>query len=157
MTLSLTINGESVSISNSFVMRSEYKSGLTITPSSASPVLKTLLTVTLESTFPETLHKNDFSVNFTSTTNSSIVKRLNVVSVDDSAKTLQVMFGGAESDIFSIGIRHKTQGLLQTAGLLFNVGATVTSISPKVGSIYGGTILTIIGTNFGTQITDNPV
>lgn len=138
-------------------MRSTFKSGISLSPSSASPVLKTLLTVTLESTFPVALDKNDFSVNFTSTTNSSIVKRLNVVSVDDSAKTLKVMFGGAKSDTFRVALRHKTQGLLKTSDLLFNVGASVTSVSPKQGSIHGGTILTIIGTNFGTQKTDNPV
>jgi hypothetical protein len=33
----------------------------------------------------------------------------------------------------------------------------VTSVTPMSGSIYGGTILTIAGTNFGTKITDNPV
>jgi len=31
------------------------------------------------------------------------------------------------------------------------------SISPKQGSIYGGTLLTIKGSNFGNVYTDNPV
>jgi hypothetical protein len=30
-------------------------------------------------------------------------------------------------------------------------------VTPKTGSINGGTVLTIIGENFGTVITDNPV
>lgn len=40
---------------------------------------------------------------------------------------------------------------------MLNVESTVTSITPKIGSVYGGTLLTIKGTNFGTKFTDNPV
>jgi hypothetical protein len=38
-----------------------------------------------------------------------------------------------------------------------DVSASVTSYYPKVGSIYGGTLLTITGENFGEEKTDNPV
>jgi hypothetical protein len=41
--------------------------------------------------------------------------------------------------------------------MTLNVGSTVTAVSPMTGSIYGGTVLTITGTNFGSQKTDNPV
>ena len=37
------------------------------------------------------------------------------------------------------------------------IGSNITSISPNVGSIYGGSLLTITGTNYGSTITDNPV
>ena len=37
------------------------------------------------------------------------------------------------------------------------MGAYVTSVSPLTGSIYGGTLLTITGSNFGDAYTDNPV
>jgi len=37
------------------------------------------------------------------------------------------------------------------------VAATLTDYTPKKGSIYGGTLITITGTNFGTEKTDNPV
>jgi hypothetical protein len=40
---------------------------------------------------------------------------------------------------------------------MLDVSSTVTSVSPQTGSIYGGTMLTITGTNFGTVPTDNPV
>jgi hypothetical protein len=33
----------------------------------------------------------------------------------------------------------------------------VTNISPQEGSRFGGTLVTITGTNFGTVPTDNPV
>lgn len=96
-------------------------------------------------------------MNVTSQTNSSYFRQLNVIGADDSTKTLTVMFGGAYSGNYDMSIRHVNFGLLKTTGLVLNVGAIVTSISPLSGSIYGGTTLTITGTNFGSLPTDNPV
>lgn len=39
----------------------------------------------------------------------------------------------------------------------FTVGSTVDSFSPQIGSIYGGTLLTINGNNWSTDRLDNPV
>jgi hypothetical protein len=111
----------------------------------------------METDFPYTLAKEDLSINATSTTNSSYIRYMNVISVDDSAKTFTAMFGGAYSGQFQISIRHKDYGLVDTEGLILDVSATVTSYTPMEGSIYGGTLLTIIGTNFGDAFTDNPV
>ena len=82
---------------------------------------------------------------------------MNVIGVNDTEKTLTVMFGGAWSGLYQMSIRHKVYGLVNTTGLILTVGSNVTSISPQVGSIYGGTEVTITGTNFGTVFTDNPV
>ena len=133
------------------------KSGLGLNPNTASPVLKTQILINIQADFPYTLHREDFTVNATRQTNSSYVKRMNVVGVDDANKQLTVMFGGAHSDLYDVSIRHKQFGLVKTVNLVLDVGSTVTSVSPMSGSIYGGTLLTITGTNFGTQKTDNPV
>jgi hypothetical protein len=101
--------------------------------------------------------KGDLSINATSTTNSSYIRYLNVIQVDDTAKTFIAIFGGAESGTFQISIRHKDYGLVGTDGLILDVSSSVTSYAPTTGSIYGGTLLTITGTNFGTVYTDNPV
>ena len=82
---------------------------------------------------------------------------MNVIAVDETTKTLTVMFGGAWSGLYRITVRHRDFGLLNTKGLDFTVGSNVTDYSPKEGSIYGGTLLTITGTNFGSEFTDNPV
>ena len=66
-----------------------------MTPLSVSPVLKTRITVTLESTFPFTIKKEDFEISATNIANSTIVKYLKVVQVDDAAKTFVMLFGGA--------------------------------------------------------------
>jgi len=67
------------------------------------------------------------------------------------------MFGGAKTGKFQISIRHKVYGLIDTTDMILDVSATIESYTPKTGSIYGGTLLTITGQNFGTEKTDNPV
>jgi len=79
------------------------------------------------------------------------------VEVDEVEKSITVMFGGAWSGDFSIQLSHSSIGRVDTGALVLRVGAKVTSISPLTGSIYGGTLLTIEGENFGTVPTDNPV
>jgi hypothetical protein len=133
------------------------KSGMELIPSSANPTLKTKINITLESDFPYTLEKAHFSVNATNISNPTYMRQMNVIAVDDSTKTLTCMFGGAWSGIYRISIRHRDFGLLNTKGLNFTVGSNVTDYYPKEGSIYGGTLLTITGTNFGSEFTDNPV
>ena len=71
-----------------------------LNPSSASPVLKTPIEISLDAAFPYTLAKEDFSVNATSLTDESYIRYLNVVAVDDDVKTITCMFGSACSDKF---------------------------------------------------------
>ena len=151
------INGVTVTNTLSFTMKTAVKSGLTISPTTASPVLKTQITISLDTDFPFTLNRDDFTVNATSQTNSTYVRYMNVIAVDDTAKTLTALFGGAYSGLFDISIRHSTFGLLKTDGVTLTVGSWVTNVTPKVSSIYGGALLTITGTNFGNEKTDNPV
>ena len=66
------------------------------------------------------------------------------------------MFGGAYSGTYQVEIRYKDEKI-DTTGVILTVGSKVTSYSPQIGSMYGGTLLTIHGTNFGKEITDNPV
>jgi hypothetical protein len=141
-------------------MKSAYTSSVSVSPSSASPVLKTQLTIALPASFPVALQKADFTVNMTSATNATLIKYLNVIAVQDTAKTLTALFGGAPSGSYILNIRHSgpnQEGLIDTASIPFTVGATVTSVSPKISSVFGGTLLTIQGTNFGAVYTDNPV
>jgi hypothetical protein len=136
---------------------SDTKSGLDLIPPSANPTLKTKINITLENDFPYHLDRAHFSINATNISNPSYFRQMNVIGADDSTKTLTVMFGGAWSGLYNVDIRHRDFGLLNTRGLEFVVGSNVTDYNPKVGSIYGGTLLTITGTNFGSEFTDNPV
>ena len=124
-----------------------------------NPVLKTKVEIQIDTNFPYTLAKEDFSVNATSISNSTYIRYMNVIAVNDTAKTITCMFGGAESSYgpFKIWIRHSATGLIESDGLVLDVNAYVDDYTPKVGSIYGGTLLTITGRNFGDTYTDNPV
>jgi len=84
------------------VMKSSIIAMASMTPSSASPVLKTKIDIVLDSGFPHVLNKADFTVNATSTDvkTPDYVRYLNVIAVDDSSKKLTVMFGGALSGDF---------------------------------------------------------
>jgi hypothetical protein len=111
----------------------------------------------MEADFPYELVKEDLSINATSLTNSTYIRYMNVISVNDTAKTFTAMFGGAYSGQFQINVRHRRYGLVGTNGLILDVSSSITDFSPMTGSIYGGTLLTIRGTNFGNVKTDNPV
>jgi hypothetical protein len=130
-----------------------------MSPVSASPVLKTKITFTLDNDFTYELDKADLSCNATNITNPSYVRYLNIISVDNSAspKTFVAMFGGAWSGQYEIHLSHKLMGVMDTRGMVLDVNTNITSFSPMFGSIYGGTLLTIQGTNFGKEIQDNPV
>lgn len=155
--IAVKINGLVITNSLKGTMKPATKSGFKLIPDSASPVLKTRIKITLENDFQYALNKEDFTVNATRTDNGTYIKYLNIVAVDNTNKTIDVMFGGAHSGTYDVKIRHKEFGLIKTTRLLLKVESTVTSVTPKKGSIKGGNILTITGTNFGTVKTDNPV
>jgi hypothetical protein len=158
LTPTITINSQDISHSLSITMDDSVLQADSISPTSASPVLKTELVITLDSAFPETVNTEDYSVWITDQDDSSNIKYINVVDADDSDKTLTLMFGGAWSGTYDLSIEHSTKGLIDTSDIGdFVVEATIESISPTTVSIYGGNLITITGTNFGSEITDNPV
>jgi hypothetical protein len=124
-----------------------------VTPSSASPVLKTDVVIQLAADFPYTLSRDDFTVNATNSTELNtgddlydpITKYLKVIEVDDVAKTITAKFGGAWSGQYQMIIRHSQAGLIDSESLVLDVNTYVTSYSPTTGSIYGGTLITIDG------------
>ena len=155
--MTVVINGQTVPTSSVFDLKSTVSFGNSISPSSVSPVLKTDITVQLEPDFPFTLLAADFTINATDQTNSSNIRYLKPVSVDDTAKSFVAKFGGAWSGLYDISIRHAEYGLLETTTLVLDVSSEVESISRNTASIYGGALLTIVGTNYGSTYTDNPV
>jgi IPT/TIG domain len=96
------------------------------------------------------LNKKDFSAKIVNSSDSTKFNLMNVIAANDTEKTLTFMYGGAWSGIYNLSLRHNQYGLINTRGLYITVGSNITSISPNTGSIYGGTLLTITGTNYGT-------
>jgi hypothetical protein len=104
----------------------------------------------LQNNFLYTLKKSDFSAMIVNSSDSTIFNMMNVIAANDTAKTLTFMYGGAWSGIYNLSLRHNQYGLINTKGLQITVGSNITSITPKVGSIYGGSLITITGTNYGS-------
>ena len=96
-------------------------------------------------------------MNGTSLEDPTYIRYMNVIAVDDDLKQFTVMFGGAYSGQYQISIRHREYGLVGTDNLILDVSSSVTEFYPRTGSIYGGTLITITGNNFGNVYTDNPV
>jgi hypothetical protein len=93
-------------------MKTAVSTGTSISPSSVSPVLKTDIIVQLDTTFPFALNANDFTINATDQNNSTNIRYLKVVSVDDAAKSFVAKFGGAWSGKYDVSVRHAVYGLL---------------------------------------------
>jgi hypothetical protein len=124
--------------------------GSQLIPNSLSPVLKQKIVLQLQNNFLYTLKKSDFSAMIVNSSDSTIFNMMNVIAANDTAKTLTFMYGGAWSGIYNLSLRHNQYGLINTKGLQITVGSNITSITPKVGSIYGGSLITITGTNYGS-------
>lgn len=79
------------------------------------------------------------------------------MSVNDTNKTFTVKFNGAPVGSYTFAVTSSSvskYGRLDTSAISFQTSSTVTSISPTSGSYFGGTLLTITGTNFSTTISD---
>jgi len=89
-----------------------------------------------------------------STKDGQFFRQLEVIDMsvtDENTKTtLSAVFGGAIPGNYRFDIRHSEYGLIDTSSLEdFNVSneTKVTEITPNSGSIYGGTLLTVKGSN----------
>jgi len=127
-----------------------------MSPSSASPVLKTELTIYLSDTFVDIV-KEDFIATLIKDDDADFESTLYVMSADQSNNSIVVKFNGAFSGDYHIQLYSATYGMIATDELALSVHSTITSVSPLSGSIYGGALVTITGENFSDEPLDNPV
>jgi hypothetical protein len=78
---------------------------------------------------------------------------LRVVARDSVAKTITVKYGGAYSGTYDVVVTNTAFGIF--CDLQLEVILEVTDFSPKTGSQFGGTLLSIQGGPFDNEITDN--
>lgn len=155
-TLTVSVNGVTDS-SQSVNILATKQSGVSVSPSSVSPVLSTTITVTLESTYPHTLAAEDFEATLVDASDSTITRPLYIVSVDDAAKSVDIKFPGAESGSYHVQLSSTQVGRIYQDPLALEVIGKITSFSPQSGSALGGTLVTIDGVNFSDNPLDNPV
>jgi hypothetical protein len=138
-------------------MLSQAEQSMSMSPTSASPVLKTELTVYLASSYPDTLNKTDFNCTLLSHNDTSYSRMLYIMAADDAAKTLTIKFPGAVSGNYYLQISAAQHGRIDSDLLQLHVHGSITSVSPLTGSKYGGALVTITGENFSNDPLDNPV
>lgn len=103
------------------------------------------------------MNASDFTAVLHSNDDEEYTRELYIMSVDDSAKTILVKFPGAESGSYYIVLSSTQHGRLDSDALQLDVHGTVHSVSPLIGSKYGGALVTITGENFSDEPLDNPV
>lgn len=82
---------------------------ISVSPTSVNPVIKNELTFTLQD-YTETMEVADFQITIISNdlAVSTIVRDLNVLRVDDTAKTVTAYFSGATSGTYVFKVKGKT-------------------------------------------------
>jgi len=133
-TLSVTtdVNGNTPTLQSNvdFVIRTQNMKTQALNPSSVSPVLKTLIDITVDPGFSNSFNAADFTVQIKSKSASNYIKKLPVVAAHDSNKTITVKFAGAISGDYSIHVNHSQWGLIDTSALTLKVESYVSNIQP---------------------------
>ena len=132
---------------------------LGVSPSSVSPILKSWVTVTLDSSFTLTMNRDEFFAELICTDTDCDYEPtyLYVYEANDVDRTLTIKFPGAPSGNYLIKLIHVNEGRIDSSALEITTESVVTSISHNSGSNLGGTLVTIEGTNFSDDPYDNPV
>jgi hypothetical protein len=80
-------------------------------------VLKTEVVAYLDSSYPETLNREDFNATLYSNDDEEFERVLYVMSVDDSAKSVTIKFPGAVSGSYYIQLTSAQHGRLDSDSL----------------------------------------
>jgi hypothetical protein len=126
-------------------------------PTLVSPVLKADITITVDQSFAGTLDREDLEIFIEDIANPANVRQVNVISVDNTAKTILVKYGGAYTGEYKLIVRSISLGRFDTGDVTLYVQGKILDFSPRQGSIYGGTLITITGYNFSSDPLDNNV
>jgi len=123
-----------------------------VSPDSWSPVLKSRMTVT-GTNFGTDITK--LSATLRNATNHRY--NMKVLSASDTSVVVGIP-GGIPGEYY-VGITHETLGDALVTGTVnkFEYKLSISSISPLTGSKNGGTLITITGTNFSPEKSENLV
>jgi hypothetical protein len=132
-TITLTINGEE---DQTLVidLLAQAEVSISMSPTSASPVLKTELVISLAASYPETLVQEDFSAeifylgcpaDMICRDNTDYERELYVMAVDDAAKTITLKFPGAYSGTYQLQISSVQHGRIDSDLLTLEVHGTI--------------------------------
>lgn len=155
--IDIEINGHKQRCSKTFYIKTLNPKVSEIGPISMSASKKTIVYITIDMDLGYEIFVDDFEIVFHHKTRIGYTRRVRCFHYDYVLRKLSCKFGGGWSGVYTIEIKHKKFGKIDAEGKEFNVESKIISISPRTGSNYGGTILTLKGTNWGGEPEDNPV
>ena len=101
---------------------------------------------------------SSISVSLVNCSNSSIFYQLSIVNVTDTE--ISAILGGGKIGCYYLRIEKQGVGYSKESTVnssLFQYDLSITGISPTIGSIWGGTTITITGNNFSPILSQNLV
>jgi hypothetical protein len=136
-----------------------------VTPNSASPVLHTIMVLSLDESFSGTIAADTTTITLISLDSEngaetdSTVRQMYITEVDDSSspKTINIKFPGAESGFYVLKVETEEEGMWDCSNCQIQTIGEITDISPSSGSASGGTLITITGRHFSTNPLDNNI
>jgi hypothetical protein len=165
-TLTVTINEKTDASDDTVGCESNVYAVASISPTTASPVLYSTITLTLEDSYAGTITEEDTTITLISldgeggATTTDTVRDMYITAVDNDStpKTINISFPGAPSGYYVLKMETATEGRWDYTNSYLQTIGEVTGISPLEGSATGGTLVTITGKHFSPDtITDNNV
>jgi hypothetical protein len=126
---------------------------ISISPASANPTLKGVMEI----------NGNGFGTNISAvqvflSNSTGKIYQLSALMVNNTYIKVGLPGGGAGVYVVEVSITGKGDSLPATAlANRFTYELVISSVSPSTGSIFGGTLLTITGVNFATDLTQTKV
>lgn len=130
---------------------------LSVSPATVSPVVRQELTINVGALTNTGALASEFTATLVSQADPTVQRQLYVKSFTETNWQFVVVFPGAMSGLYWIRISHANMGRIDMYPLQLTVESKVLALSHQSGSLLGGTVLTIDGTNFSSDPLDNPV
>jgi len=126
-----------------------------VSPATSSPSQKSVVTINGTGFGNDSTQLTVLLANYS---NNSIYYQLSIINVTSTC--INAILSGGRAGIYQVqimlaGIGNSIEAQVNSS--LFAYDISITSVSPTTGSIYGGTVITILGNNFSPIITQNQV
>jgi hypothetical protein len=165
-TLTVTINEKTDASDDTVGCETNVYAVASISPNTASPVLYSTITLTLEESYAGTIFEEETTITLISLDGeggeptTDVVRDMYITAVDNDStpKTINISFPGSPSGFYVLKMETVAEGRWDYTNSYLQTIGEITSISPLEGSATGGTLITITGKHFSADtITDNNV
>lgn len=161
-TLDLDVNLNGNSGQNTITVDPVGPAVSTLDPPTASPIAVTTIKINFNMAYDAaSIDADTFSVELVpknpdlTRPNGALARPLRVVAQDSATRSITVKYGGAYTGEYTLNVKNSVSSIF--CDQTFTATFQIEEISPRTGSLFGGTLITITGKHFGSAVTDNPV